>query len=69
MVCTGIYGMYIYMVFMLYINLNYTNLSYKIYTIILKNHMQKTLDAILVKTNQLLPKLEQYYTHFPRLEM
>ena len=32
---------------MLYINLNYTNLGYKIYTTILKNHMQKTLDAII----------------------
>ena len=32
---------------MLYINSNYTDLSYKIYTTILKNHMQKTLDAII----------------------
>ena len=32
---------------MLYINSNYTNLGYKIYTTILKNHMQKTLDAII----------------------
>ena len=31
--------------YVLYINLNYTNLGYKIYTTILKNHMQKTLDA------------------------
>ena len=30
----------------LYINSNYTILGYKIYTTILKNHMQKTLDAI-----------------------
>ena len=37
---------------------NYTNLGYRIYTTILKNHMQKTL----VKTNQLLPKIEHYYT-------
>ena len=56
MVCTGIYGMYIYMVFMLYINLNYTNLSYKIYTIILKNHMQKTLDAIIGKNQPVATK-------------
>ena len=32
---------------MLYINSNYTNLGYKIYTTILKNHMQKTLDATI----------------------
>ena len=32
---------------MLYINSNYTNLGYKIYTTIFKNHMQKTLDAII----------------------
>ena len=32
---------------MLYINLNYTNLGYKIYTAILKNHMQKALDTII----------------------
>ena len=28
-------------------NLDYKNLGYKIYTTILKNHMQKTLDAII----------------------
>ena len=28
-------------------NLDYKNLGYKIYTIILKNNMQKTLDAII----------------------
>ena len=44
------------MVFMLYINLNYTNLSYKIYTIILKNHMQKTLDAIIGKNQSVATK-------------
>ena len=33
--------------YVLYIDLNYTNLGYKIYTAILKNHMQKTLDAII----------------------
>ena len=35
----------------LYINLNYTNLGYKNYTTIIKNHMQKTLDAI-IRENQ-----------------
>ena len=29
-----------------YINLDYENLDYKIYTTILKNHTQNTLDAI-----------------------
>ena len=33
--------------YVLYINLNYTNLGYKIYTTILKNHMQKPLDEII----------------------
>ena len=33
--------------YVLQINLNYTNLGYKIYTTTLKNHMQKTLDAII----------------------
>ena len=32
---------------MLYINSGYKNLGYKIYTTILKNHMQATLDAII----------------------
>ena len=32
---------------MLYINLNYTTLGSKTYTTILKNHMQKTLDATI----------------------
>ena len=31
----------------LYISLNYSNLGYKIYTTILKNHMPKTLDVII----------------------
>ena len=31
----------------LYINSNYTDLGYKIYDKILKNHMQKPLDAII----------------------
>ena len=33
--------------YLLYITLNYTNLGYKIYTTILKNQMQKILDAII----------------------
>ena len=41
---------------MLYINLNYTNLGYKIYTTILKNHMQKTLDAIIGENQSVATK-------------
>ena len=33
--------------YLLYINLYYKNLGYKIYTTILKNRMQTTLDAII----------------------
>ena len=33
--------------YLLYINSDYKNLGYKIYTTILKNHMQGTLDAII----------------------
>ena len=33
--------------YLLYINLNYKNLGYNIYTTILKNHMQKTLGAMI----------------------
>ena len=33
--------------YLLYINSCYKNLGYKIYTTILKNHMQATLDAII----------------------
>ena len=33
--------------YLLYINSDYKNLGYKIYTTILKNHMQATLDAII----------------------
>ena len=35
-----------------YINLNYRILGYKIYTTILKNHMQKTLGAIIGAKNR-----------------
>ena len=41
---------------MLYINSNYTNLGYKIYTTILKNHMQKTLDAIIGENQSVVTK-------------
>ena len=33
--------------YLLYINSDYKNLGYKIYTAILNNHMQATLDAII----------------------
>ena len=33
--------------YLLYINSDYKNLGYKIYTTILKNHMQGNLDAII----------------------
>ena len=33
--------------YLLYINSDYKTLGYKIYTKILKNHMQATLDAII----------------------
>ena len=39
--------------YVLQINLNYTNLGYKIYTTTHKNHMQKNLDAIIGE-NQLV---------------
>ena len=42
--------------YMLSINLNYTNLGNKIYTIILKNHMQKTLDAIIGESQSVATK-------------
>ena len=42
--------------YVLYINSNYTNLGYKIYTTILKNHMQKTLDAIIGENQSVATK-------------
>ena len=42
--------------YVLYINLNYTDLSYKIYTTILKIYMQKTLDAIIGKNQSVATK-------------
>ena len=44
--------------------LSYINLDYKIYTTILKNHLQQ-----LLKTDQLLSKAEQYYAHFVPFEI
>ena len=41
---------------MLYVNLNYANLGYKIYTAILKNHMQKILDAIIGENQSVTTK-------------
>ena len=41
---------------MLYINLNYTNLGYKIYTTILKNQMEKILDAIIGENQSVATK-------------
>ena len=41
---------------MLYINSNYTNLGYKIYTTILKNQMQKNLDAIIGENQSVATK-------------
>ena len=41
---------------MLYINSNYTNLGYKIYTTILKNHMQKILIAIIGENQSVATK-------------
>ena len=42
--------------YLLYMNLNYTNLGYKIYTTILKNHMQNTLDAIVSENQSVATK-------------
>ena len=42
--------------YVLYINLNYTNLRYKIYTTIHKNHMQKILNAIIGENQSVATK-------------
>ena len=42
--------------YVLYINSNYTNLGYKIYTTILKNHMQKILVAIIGENQSVATK-------------
>ena len=40
----------------LYINSNYTNLDYTIYTTILKNHMQKNLNVIIGENQSVATK-------------
>ena len=42
--------------YVLYIDLNYTNLGYKIFTSNLKNHIQKTLDAIIGENQSVATK-------------
>ena len=42
--------------YVLYVNSNYTNLGYNIYTTSLKNHMQKTLDAIIGENQSVATK-------------
>ena len=42
--------------YVLYINSNYTNLGYKTYTTILKNHIQKTLDSIIGEAQSVATK-------------
>ena len=42
--------------YVLYINSNYTNLGYKIFTTILKNYLQKTLDAIIGENQSVATK-------------
>ena len=54
---------------LLYINSDYKNLGYKIYTIIPKNHMRTTLDAIIGEKQSTAIKKQQYYTHFLPFDM
>ena len=42
--------------YLVYLNLNYTKLHYKIYTTILKNHTQKILDAIIRENESVITK-------------
>ena len=42
--------------YLLYINSDYKNLGYEIYTEILKNHIQTTLDAIIGKNQSVAIK-------------
>ena len=42
--------------YVLYLNLNYTNLRYEIYTEILKNHMQKSLNATIGENQSVATK-------------
>ena len=53
--------------YVLYIDLNYTNLGYKIYTAILKNHMQKTLDAIIGEKQSVATKSRTILHIFPTI--
>ena len=52
--------------YLLYINLDYKGLGYKIYNTILKNHMRKTLDPTIVENQS---AAEQYYKNFLPFEM
>ena len=51
--------------YLLYINLHYNNLGYKVYTKILKNHMQKVLDAIIGKNQSPAVKNRTLLHTFP----
>ena len=51
--------------YLLYINSDYKNLGYIIYTTILKNHMQATLDAIIGE-NQSAAIKNNNITHISR---
>ena len=46
-----------------HLSISLLNLDYKIYTAVLKNRMQETLNAIIGKENQLLSKTILYFTH------
>ena len=52
----------------LYINLNYTNLRYKLYTTILKNHMQKTLNAIIGENQSVATKTRTILCTFSTIQ-
>ena len=47
----------------------YINLGYKIYTTILKNHMQATLDAIIGEKPISCYQKQQYDAHFPPIDV
>ena len=42
--------------YVLYINSTYTHLGYKIFTTILKNYLQKTLDAVIGENQSVATK-------------
>ena len=50
--------------YVLYINSKYTNLGYKICTIILKNDMQKSLDAIIGEKQSVATKNRTIFQKF-----